>query len=80
MYLDAAYALLVEDSTLIQQGVGRSEITEQLDKKLAEVLPEELSPMEAEMERRRKIAEENQAAMTRVAAMMKMPRRGDPGA
>lgn len=80
MYLDAAYALLVEESTLTQQGIDRSELTERLEKALNEVLPEELTPQQAEIERRRKIAEENQGAMQRVAALMKMPRRGDPGA
>lgn len=80
MYIDAAYALLVEDNTLVQQGVGRAEITEELDKRLNEILPEELAPAERELERRRKIGEENRLATERLMGLMKLPRRGAPGA
>ena len=59
-----------------RQGVPHSEVIEQLEEKLDEVLPDELTPEQVELMRRKRIAMENQRATERLAGFTQM--RTDP--
>jgi len=53
-------------------GVQHEEIIEGIDSILDKVLPEELTDEQAELLRRREIAEQNRAATERLAGMTRM--------
>lgn len=74
-YLDACYTLVVDE--FAEQGVARSKLIETLNASLDEPLPDELTPEQAEMRRRRRIAEENRASTDKLAAMSGMLSRGE---
>lgn len=73
-YLDAAYALVVEEFVLGRQGVPHGEVIETLEEKLDEVLPDELTAEQIELARRKRIALENEQARGRMAGFMEMER------
>lgn len=65
---------MVEEFTLAAQGVGRSDAVEELERNLAEPLPDEVSPGELELRRRKRVATENEASIGQMAALMGMER------
>lgn len=73
-YLDAAYALAVEERVLAHQGISRPSLIDEFEAQLMEVLPDEVSEEELERAAMRRQAEENRAANERLAAMMGMRR------
>lgn len=68
-YLDTVYVLRLEEITLARQGVDVSDGRTQLDEILDDYLPGELSPEAAELERRRRIALENQEAIRKMTGL-----------
>jgi hypothetical protein len=73
-YLDAAYALAVEERVLASQGVSRPALVADLEKQLGEPLPDEVSAEELEMAYRRRQAADNMEAQKRMGVMFEMAR------
>lgn len=73
-YLDAAYALVIDE--LAEQGVARAQVIDSVEATLAEPLADELSAEAREQARRQRIAEENRAALERMAARAEYAREG----
>jgi hypothetical protein len=65
---------MVEEFTLAQQGVARSDIVDELERNLSEPLPDEVSAEELELRRRKRVATENEMSIGQMAALMGMER------